>query len=185
MRDTAKPYVQDLYSLTGETSQLVVRDNNEALLIDRVYGSKRVPRSSRVGGRLPLHSTAVGKVLLAFDEPWVRDSYLKLKLSAATEQSVTDPVVLSGHLRKIRAQGYSISVNEQRIGATSIAVPVWHTGSLGAAIGVVVPTSQSANLERFLPALQATSQRITKATAHIPLDTLLSSHRNITRKSRS
>lgn len=185
LRDTAKPYVQDLYSLTGETSQLVVRDNNEALLIDRVYGSKRVPRSSRVGGRLPLHSTAVGKVLLAFDEPWVRDSYLKLKLSAATEQSVTDPVVLSGHLRKIRAQGYSISVNEQRIGATSIAVPVWHTGSLGAAIGVVVPTSQSANLERFLPALQATSQRITKATAHIPLDTLLSSHRNITRKSRS
>lgn len=182
LRDTAKPFVQDLYSFTGETSQLVVRDNNEALLIERVYGSKKVPRSSRVGGRLPLSSTAVGKVLLAFEEPWVREAYLKLPLAAATEYSVTDPEVLAEELRRIRTQGYSISVDEQRIGATSIAVPVWHTGRLGAGLGVVVATSQSANMERFLPVLQATSQRINKATAHIPLDTLLASTRRDSRK---
>lgn len=182
LRDTARPYIQELYSLTGETSQLVVRDNNEALLIDRAYGTKKVPRSSRVGGRLPLHSTAVGKVLLAFDEPWIREAYLKLELSAATPYSITDPEVLTEHLKQIRIQGYSTSMDEQRIGATSIAVPVWHTGRLGAGLGVVVPSSQSVNLERFLPVLQATSQRITRATAHIPLDTLLASHRITTRK---
>ncbi|NMB22597.1 MAG: IclR family transcriptional regulator, partial [Corynebacterium sp.] len=49
--------------------------------------------------------------------------------------------------------------------------------------GVVVATSQSANMERFLPVLQATSQRINKATAHIPLDTLLASTRRDSRKS--
>lgn len=183
LRDTARPYIQELYSLTGETAQLVVRDNNEALLIERAYGTKKVPRSSRVGGRLPLHSTAVGKILLAFDEPWVRESYLKLDLPGSTPKSITDPEILADHLRQIRARGFSTSLDEQRIGATSIAVPVWHTGRLGAGLGVVIPSSQAVNLERFLPVLQATSRRITKATAHIPLDTLLASHRQTLRKS--
>src|SRR5690606_13097572 len=44
LRDTARPFVQDLFSLTGETSQLAIRDGNMALYIDRVYGSKRVAR---------------------------------------------------------------------------------------------------------------------------------------------
>lgn len=72
LRDTARPFIQELYSLTSETAQLVVRDKDEALLIDRAYGTKKIPRSARVGGRLPLNSTAVGKILLAFDEPWVK-----------------------------------------------------------------------------------------------------------------
>lgn len=183
LRDTAKPHVQDLYSLTGETSQLVVRDNNEALLIERVYGSKKVPRASRVGGRLPLHSTAVGKIILAFEEPWVRETYLKLNLEASTKLSITTPEVLAQQLQQIRTQGYSISIDEQRVGAASIAVPVWHTGKLGAGLGVVVASSQAMNMERFLPVLQATSQRITQATAHIPLDTLLSASRKDRRRS--
>ncbi|XTR51224.1 IclR family transcriptional regulator [Pseudarthrobacter sp. So.54] len=50
LRDAARPYVQDLFSLTGETAHLAVRAGHEVLYIDRVYGSKRVPRASRVGG---------------------------------------------------------------------------------------------------------------------------------------
>lgn len=182
LRDTARPYIQELYSLTSETAQLVVRENSEALLIERAYGTKKVPRSARVGGRLPLNSTAVGKVLLAFDEPWVRRSYLQLPLKASTPKTVVNPEALAEQLKQVRAQGFAITHDEQRIGGSSIAVPVWHTGKLGAAIGLVVPTSQAANLERYLPILQATSQKITKATALIPLDTLLASHRNTARK---
>lgn len=177
LRDTARPYVQELFALTSETAQLVVRDKNEALLIDRAYGPKKVPRSARVGGRLPLNSTAVGKTLLAFDEPWIRQSYLKLPLKTSTAKTIVDAQVLKQQLNRINAQGYAITIDEQRVGAASVAVPVWHTGKLGAAIGLVVPSANAANLERFLPVLQATSERITRATAHIPLDTLLASHR--------
>lgn len=182
LRDTARPFIQELYSLTGETAQLVVRDGNEALLIERAYGTKKVPRSSRVGGRLPLNSTAVGKALLAFEEPWVRSAYLELPLAGATPRSHTDPEELAEHLRLIRTRGYATSLDEQRSGAASIAVPVWHTGRLGAAIAVVIPSAQAANMERFLPVLQATSQRITRATVHIPLDTLLATHRDAFRR---
>lgn len=75
LRDTARPFVQDMYSLTGHTSQLAIRDGASSLYIDRVYGPRRVPRASRVGGRLPLHATAVGKVILAFSEPWVAEAH--------------------------------------------------------------------------------------------------------------
>lgn len=177
LRDTARPFVQELFALTGETAQLVVRDKNEALLIDRANGPKKVPRSARVGGRMPLNSTAVGKVLLAFDESWVKESYLKLKMDKATAKSIIDPQVLNRQLKQIKAQGFAITIDEQRVGAASIAVPVWHTGKLGAAIALVIPSANAANMERYLPVLQAASERIKRATAHIPLDTLLASHR--------
>lgn len=177
LRDTARPFVQDLYSLTGETAQLAVREENEALLIDRVYGTKKVPRASRVGGRLPLHSTAVGKVILAFDEPWVRNAYLKLELTPSTRRSVTDAKELAAQLDQTRSHGFAFTLDEQRIGAASIAVPVFHTGKLGAGLGLVVPSDQAGTLERHLPTLRGISARLERATAHIPLDTLLASHR--------
>src|SRR5690625_3869746 len=86
LRDTARPFVQDMYSLTAQTSHLAIRDGASSLYIDRVYGPRRVPRASRVGGRLPLHATAVGKVILAFSEPWVAEAYLRRDLEAFTPQ---------------------------------------------------------------------------------------------------
>lgn len=173
LRDTARPYVQDMYSLTGHTSHLVIRAGASSLYIDRVYGPQRVPRASRVGGRLPLHATAVGKVILAFSEPWVADAYLTRELEAFTERTKTNPQVLAAELETIRNQGYATTFDEVRVGASSIAVPVYHTGRLGCAIGIVVSSDIAGELPRHLPVLYGTSKRIEEATAHIPLETLL------------
>ncbi|GAA4779691.1 IclR family transcriptional regulator [Citricoccus nitrophenolicus] len=176
LRETVRPLVQDLYSLTGETSQLAVRDGNEALYIDRVYGTKRVPKASRVGGRLPLHATAVGKVLLAYEEPWVLNAYLNLTLQSPTPRTISQPARLAAEIAQVRERGYAIALEEIRVGACSIAVPVFHTGRIGAGLGLVVPSEHYASLERHLPTLKAVSERIERATAHIPLETLLESH---------
>ncbi|MCY1158398.1 MAG: IclR family transcriptional regulator [Citricoccus sp.] len=176
LRETARPFVQDLYSLTGETSQLAIRDGSEVLYIDRVYGTKRVPRASRVGGRLPMHSTAVGKVLLAYEEPWVLEAYLNLDLEATTPRTIVHPGRLAAEIAQVREQGFAQTLEEIRVGACSIAVPVFHTGRIGAALGLVIPSEQSATMEKHLPALRAVSARIERATAHIPLETLLESH---------
>lgn len=177
LREAAHPYVQDLYSLTGETSQLAVRDGDEALYITRVYGTRRVPRSSRPGGRLPLNATAVGKILLAFEEQWVRDSYLNLELPRTAGRAITNPARLATELEQVKEQGFAMTLEELRRGTCSIAVPVFHTGRIGAGLGLVLPTERANTRERHLPALQAISARIEKATAHIPLETLINSHR--------
>lgn len=180
LRDTARPFIQDLFSLTGHTSQLAIRDGMSSLYIDRVYGSQRVPRASRVGGRLPLHATAVGKVLLAFSEPWVAETYLTRQLKPMTPRTKTNPRVLQEELDSIREQGFATTLDEVRTGASSIAVPVYHTGKLGCSIGLVLPSSNATTMQRYLPVLNGISQRLEDATAHIPLETLLGAFRDPT-----
>jgi len=177
LRETAHPHVQDLYSLTGETSHLAIRDGREVLYIFRFYGTKRVARSSWTGGRLPLHSTAVGKVILAFEEEWVRSAFLELHMPRSTRNTIDDPATLAAELVRIREQGYATTFEEQRLGTCSIAVPIFHTGRIGAGLGLVLSADRYSSLCRYLPTLQAVSQRIEKATAHIPLESLLESGR--------
>jgi DNA-binding IclR family transcriptional regulator len=173
LRETASPFIQDLFSLTGETSQLAVREGHEVLYIERLYGTKRIPRASRVGGRLPMHSTAVGKVILAFEEDWVRDAYLNRDLEQTTPHTHTHPARLAEELTEIKAQGYATTLEEARVGSCSIAVPVFHTGRIGGGLGLVLPSSQAANMTRHLPVLRGISAKIERATAHIPLESLL------------
>ncbi|WP_098730647.1 IclR family transcriptional regulator [Brevibacterium epidermidis] len=177
LRETARPFIQDLYSFTGETSQLAIRDGREVLYIDRVYGTERVPRASRVGGRLPMHSTAVGKVILAFEEDWLSEAYLRQPLDQVAPRTVTNPGLLAEQLEQIRTEGFSVTNEEQRPGACSIAVPVFHTGRIGSSIGLVVASEKASTLTRHLATLKGISERIESATARIPLETLLGSHR--------
>lgn len=176
LRETARPFIQDLYSLTGETSQLAIRDGREVLYIDRVYGTERVPRASRVGGRLPMHSTAVGKVLLAYEESWVREAYLQRPMDQVAPRTVINPGVLARQLDAVAEEGHATTVEEQRLGACSIAVPVFHSGRIGAALGLVVSSEKASTFTRHLPALRGISKRLEQATSHIPLETLLESH---------
>jgi DNA-binding IclR family transcriptional regulator len=65
LREVALPFLQDLYQATLENVHLAVLDGREALYVDTIAGRGAVPVRSRRGGRLPLHATGVGKVLLA------------------------------------------------------------------------------------------------------------------------
>lgn len=176
LRETARPFIQDLYSLTGETSQLAIRDGDSALYIERVYGTKRVPRASRVGGRLPLHATAVGKVILAFEEDWVSTAYLQQPLRQHARRTIVDPRRLKLHLEAVAEAGYATTVEEVREGACSIAVPVFHSGRLGGSVGLVLPLAQAQTMIRHLPVLRGVAARIETSTRHIPLETLVGSY---------
>lgn len=164
LRDTARPFLQDLFSLTGETVHLAVREGHEALYIDRVYSSKRVPRASRVGGRLPLHATAVGKVLLAYEEQWVREAYLNRPLAPSTSRTHVNPVRLAEELATVREQGYATTLEEVRAGSCSIAVPV-DTEAGGAALGLVMLSTHASQMTRHLTTLQGVARRIATAVA--------------------
>ncbi len=161
LRDAARPYLQDLFSLTHETSHLAVRKGREALYIDRVYSSKRVPRASRVGGRLPLHATAVGKVLLAYEERWMWDAYVAGPMEAPTVRTHVQPGRLLEELQRIREQGYATTFEEVRPGACSIAVPVLdRAGAAPAALGLTVLSTQASTMTRNLPVLRGVATRI-------------------------
>ena len=76
LRDVALPYLQDLLEVTHEVVHLVVLDENQALYVEKLESRPGVLVVSQVGGRLPLHATGPGKVLLAHAPPGVLDEVI-------------------------------------------------------------------------------------------------------------
>lgn len=169
LRDQARPILQDVFQLTGETTHLALRDGRQALFIDRVYSAKGVPRASRVGGRLPLHVTAVGKVLLANEEEWFQHAYVEQPLEAPTRRTTVAPRKVLAELAEIRKNGFASTVEELRVGACSVAVPVpSEDGRVRLSLGIVLPTSQVDHLARHVPTLRGAARRLLPVTRQIP-----------------
>ena len=76
LRATALPYMEDLHHATGQHVLLAVRDGHEAILVERLSARRAGRVLYRVGGRMPLHSTGVGLVLLAHAPRQVQDEVL-------------------------------------------------------------------------------------------------------------
>lgn len=152
LRRVAEPFLHDLHSATRATVHLAVREGDEVLYVDRISGSVSVPVVSQTGGRLPLHATGVGKVLLAHAPLEVRERVLG-HLTRVTAYTVVQPGRLRAQLERVRRDGYATTVDEMSLGASSVGVPVWRGKEVAAALGVVVP-----RLGRDRPALLAALQ---------------------------
>jgi DNA-binding IclR family transcriptional regulator len=169
LRDVARPFLQDLFEVTGESVHLAVRKGTEVLYIDRVYGSRRVPQISRVGGRLPLHPTAVGKVLLAYEEDWFREAYLADTLERRTPYTITEPGRLARELAGIRQLGYATTQEEVKLGSCSLAVPVLDAdGQVVASVGIILQSNRSAEISRLVAPLRGTARKIELAYRTLP-----------------
>ena len=138
LRDIAAPYLHDIHAATRATVHLAVRDGCDVLYLDRISGQRSVPVVSRVGGRLPLHATGVGKALLAHAPAEVVAEILG-RLQPWTPYTVVTPARLLRQLARARAEGYATTQEEMTLGACSIGVPVRRGGEVIAAVGVVVP----------------------------------------------
>jgi DNA-binding IclR family transcriptional regulator len=165
LRDRARPFLQDLFDLTHENIHIAVREGTQTLYIDKIYGSKKMPRISRVGGRLPMHATAVGRVLLAAQPDWFVDAYLERELQAPTQMTVTDPKILREVITQVRAENFALTVEQMRVGQLSIAMPVVVEGTSIAAVGMVLDKERLSDTKRLKPLLSGTVERISGVMA--------------------
>jgi DNA-binding IclR family transcriptional regulator len=163
LRDVASPYLQDIHAATRATVHLAVREEHEVLYLDRISGQTSVPVVSRVGGRLPLHSTGVGKALLAHAPDRVVQ-YVAHHLTPYTPYTITSPGLLSRQLARIRTEGWATTQEEMTLGACSVAVPVWSGPEVVAAIGVVVPDHRRERA-RLVAALTVAARGIGRAVS--------------------
>ncbi len=124
LRDVALPFLEDLYEATHENVQLAVLDGLDALIVERIRGQRSVPIVTRVGGRLPLHATGVGKALLAFAPDGYVDRVIAHGLVAATPHTITDGQALRCDLARARSQGFAVTREEMTLDTVSVAAPV-------------------------------------------------------------
>ena len=142
LRETALPFMEDLYEATHETVHLAVRDDLDVLYAEKIRGHAGVDMPSRVGGRLPLSSTGVGKTLLAFSPTSLVEEVVSRPLRRLTEHSISDPAVLQDELATIRAAGVGYDREEAALGVSCVAAPVLVRGEPVAALSVSVPSGQ-------------------------------------------
>ncbi len=137
--EAASPYLHDLYGATLATVHLAVRDDTEVLYLHRLRGSTSVPIVSTVGSRLPLHTTGVGKVLLAHAPEDVQQRVFA-DLHRVTAYTITQPGRLRRQLAQVLRDDYATTQEEMSLGACSVAVPVRRGKEVIAALGLVVPS---------------------------------------------
>jgi DNA-binding IclR family transcriptional regulator len=159
LREIASPFLHDIYAATLATVHLAVRDGAAALYLDRVSGHASVPVVSRIGSRLPLHATGVGKVLLAHAPEDVQQAVLA-DLHRVTPYTVVQPGRLRTELARVRQEGFAQTSEEMSLGACSVAVPVRDgADEVAAALGIVV-ASLKRERDRLVAALQVAAQGI-------------------------
>jgi DNA-binding IclR family transcriptional regulator len=154
LRDVALPFMQALYEATHENVHLAVRDGLEALYVDTISGHESVRTRSRRGGRLPLHATGVGKVLLAHAPPEVLSAVVARGMSRYTPYTVVAPGHLRRQLADVRRNGVAYAREEMTLGSLSVAAPVQTIdGTVVAALAVVL-TQGRGDLRRLAPAVR-------------------------------
>ena len=160
LRERALPHLLELYAATGENVHLAMLAGTEALYVARLTGPGSVPTLSRMGGRLPLHTTGVGKALLSTqDDDWLA-SYFALPREKETLHSVTGEAELRAELAMARASGYATTRQEMTLGNVSIAAALPAIAGLPrAAVGVVTHLGR-ADEGRLAPLVVRTAAEI-------------------------
>lgn len=114
----AGPELAALGRATSATVDLALRSGREALIL---VGDSVRPDTG-LGLRRPLHSTALGKVLLAWSPP--SDLRELGPLAALTDRTIVDPGELRAELGRVREDGYAVNDGESEPGVRTLAVPV-------------------------------------------------------------
>jgi DNA-binding IclR family transcriptional regulator len=163
LRESALPFLEDLYEATRHHVQLAVLDGPEVLFLERISGRNAVHVFTRVGGRLPAHATGVGLVLLAHAGRELQEKVIAGRLKKFTEHTITDGALLRRVLAAVRRDGHAISDRQIELISMSVAAPVHGPDdTVVAALSVVVPYGEHDPMA-LVPAVRAAARGTSRA----------------------
>ena len=131
-----------LTTLCGETANLAVLQGHEMVYIAQSPSPHSLRIFAEVGRRVPLHSTSVGKAVLAAMPPADAEGLLRsTRLTPSTPKTLTTLEAMAAELETVRQQGFAIDEEEQELGVRCVASVVAAPG-LHAALSVSGPTER-------------------------------------------
>ncbi len=120
----AKVVLKELAETTGETSYLSFLRGNEVVYLDAVEGTSTVRVVSRVGLHMPLHASAAGKALIAFESDEELAKRFSGELKRFTKNTKTALADLIADLQNVRKLGYATDLEEFEDGLRCLAAPI-------------------------------------------------------------
>ncbi len=158
----ARPAIERLSGLVGETVHLLVREGADVRFVDGVESVRALRVTSRTGLLLPAHCTAGGKALLAqLDVDALRELYPAATLSGLTSRSTRRRADLERELVTVRERGFALNVGESEDDVTAVGVSVRdHRARHRAAIAVALPSVRAS--EERLDAITAAALAVAR-----------------------
>ncbi|GLP67348.1 DNA-binding IclR family transcriptional regulator [Streptomyces sp. SAI-126] len=146
LRNAAMPFMEGVHDVVGHHVQLGVLDGGDVLFLERLTAPGAVINYTRIAGRLPLHVSSSGLVLLAHGPAHLRERVLDGPLHHYTPTTPATAPRLRSELAEIRRQGYAYCPGYVHPDALGIAAPVRDArGEVVAALAVIVPNRAEAS----------------------------------------
>ncbi len=153
VREAALPILRQLVERSELSAHLAILDHGEAVYIERVEAPGFVKMDTWVGRRMEVHSTAVGKAIVAYlPQADVEATIKERGLKRRTPKTITVASRFLQELERVRARGYAVDDEENSLGVRCVAAPVLDgLGKVRASVGVSGTTSQitEANLQKI------------------------------------
>lgn len=122
----ARPYMRHLMEESGETVNLAVEDEGRAIYLAQVECRQLMRALAQPGARVPMHSSAVGKTLLAFvSEPRRAALLARMELERFTDRTIGGRRELDRDLAATRRRGYATDDEEHAVGLRCVAAPIF------------------------------------------------------------
>lgn len=139
----AEPFMRKLSETTQETVHIAVPANNEVVYVGKADSPKSIMMSATIGGRLPMHSTSLGKSVLANLPEKKIEEVIKQGLPAMTDNTITCPEKLKAQLEQVRIRGFAVNNMEYEDDVRSIGAPIFdYTQMVIGAISLAGPVNR-------------------------------------------
>ena len=165
IRSLANRFLKELAIEVKESVHLALMDGHETVIIDKVEAVDEMGIKFHIGRRSPLYSTGTGKVFLAALEKKELETYFStVKFVQHTPTTHVNPVTLNDEIEKIRKQGYALDHQENNVGISCVAAPIFDfSGKVVAAMSATGPSFRIENRADLLwPKVVASAQKISK-----------------------
>ncbi|HEY1597989.1 MAG TPA: IclR family transcriptional regulator [Pirellulales bacterium] len=165
LQGIAAPVLKELHRVTRETVNLGVLRHADVVYLKVLESPQPLRRVVTANSTDPFYCTALGRAIAAhLPSPQIDFLLSTARLQKKTTSTVIDVAKLQRVLQEVHGSGYSIEVDQTDVGVTCLAVPIFDTRGVRAAISLSVPSSRTDKLQngKWLKLLQQGALRITK-----------------------
>ena len=140
----ARPHMRHLMEDSGETVNLAVEDDGQAVYLAQVECRQMMRAFARPGSRVPLHCSAVGKAILSgASAKWFAKILQRHGMPRLTVRTISSPTLLRADLEQARPGGYFVDDEEHAVGLRCVSAPIFdETGSVVAAVSASGPMAR-------------------------------------------
>lgn len=165
----SRDVLDNLVERSGESSHLVIRHGHARVIADMRDSPQRIRATAPLGQVDPLYCGGTGITILAFSSPELIDEVLSKPLEPLTSKTVTDPEKICSILAKVRQDGHHVAREDFKVGAFSIAAPIFEAkGTCNAAVCIAGPMSRldEASLSRYIEVVIEAASDVSQRLGH-------------------